>query len=146
VALDIAPLDLMLDDEMRVAVYRIVSEALHNSRNHAEGKGMAVQASDMGGLVRIVISDKGPGFAAGAHLKAEPLSSMAHVSLGLAGMRNRARSVGADLTVNSRPGRGTEIVLLLDRARMETRQGRAVDAAEDGAAEPQGGAVLGAEI
>jgi hypothetical protein len=29
---------------------------------------------------------------------------------------------------------------------METRQGRAVDAAEDGAAEPQGGAVLGAEI
>jgi signal transduction histidine kinase len=145
VAMDIAPLDLMLDDELRVAVYRIVTEALHNSRNHADGKGMAVQANDMDGLVRIVVSDKGPGFAAGAQGKAEPLSSMAHVSLGLAGMRNRARSVGADLTVNSRPGRGTEIVLLLDRARIETRQGPSADAAEEGAADMRGGAILGAE-
>lgn len=145
VAVAIDALDLMPDDELRVAVYRIVSEALHNARNHAAGRGMAVEAAEAEGLVRIVVSDRGPGLASGAQVKAEPGPSIGHVSLGLAGMRNRARSVGADLAVNSRPGRGTEVVLILDRTQMEARSGKPCPQDAGARAVGQGDAPLGAE-
>ena len=145
VAVDIAHLDLTPDDELRVAVYRIVSEALHNARTHAQGKGLAVQASHAQGMVRIVVSDKGPGLDRNA-LQAEAAGQQdGHVSLGLAGMRNRARSVGADLTVNSRPGRGTEVVLLLEQAKMEARVGRPYPSLADGRPGEHEEAPLGAE-
>jgi len=146
VAVDIPPINLDPDDELRVAVYRIVSEALHNARNHAEGKGVAVTASDAEGLVRIVVSDKGPGTCTASKMGEEPGRSVGHVSLGLAGMRNRARSVGADLTINSRPGRGTEVVLLLDKRQMRDQQmKRAFGLAVEGQGRAAGQAGLGVE-
>ena len=144
VAVDIAGLDQMPDDDVRAAVYRIVSEALHNARTHAEGRGMAVRAAEADGVVRIVVSDKGPGLPTGGQMKAEPGPSIGHVSLGLAGMRNRARSVGAELAVNSRPGRGTDVVLLLDLGMMAARLAKPgpqeTDARPDGAGEAPVGA------
>lgn len=145
VAVDIAPIVATPDDELRVAVYRIVSEALHNARTHAEGKGLAVQASQAQGIVRIVVSDKGPGLDRNVQLEEDADRPVGHVSLGLAGMRNRARSIGADLAVNSRPGRGTEVVLLLERAKMEARMARAYPSLEDSRSAAHGEAPLGVE-
>lgn len=122
VGVEIGDIDLDPDDDLRVAVYRIVSEALHNARTHAEGKGVTVTAGEAAGVVRIVVADKGPGTCTTVKAAEEPGRSVGHVSLGLAGMRNRARSVGAELTINSRPGRGTEVVLILDKDRMRDHQ------------------------
>lgn len=110
VALDVAEMDVELSPDTRTAIYRIVSEALHNSRKHAEGKGVAVTAWIEDAALKVKVTDKGPGIRAGG---AEPKQG-GHVSLGLAGMRNRARSIGAQLDVQSRPGRGTEVLLALD--------------------------------
>jgi signal transduction histidine kinase len=110
VALDLAQMDIHLSEDTRTAIYRIVSEALHNARKHAQGKGVAVQAGIKDGLLTITVSDSGPGIGAGS---SEGTSS-GHVSLGLAGMRNRARSIGATLEVQSRSGRGTQVRLTLD--------------------------------
>ena len=110
VALDVAEMDVELSPDTRTAIYRIVSEALHNARKHAEGKGVAVSSWIVDGTLHVKVTDKGPGIRAGG---SEPKQG-GHVSLGLAGMRNRARSIGARLDVQSRPGRGTEVILTLD--------------------------------
>lgn len=112
VALDLAEMDVQLSEDTRTAIYRIVSEALHNARKHAEGKGVSVQAAVKDSTLTITVSDKGPGISAGA----PEGKGSGHVSLGLAGMRNRARSIGATLDVQSRPGRGTQVRLILDLA------------------------------
>jgi signal transduction histidine kinase len=112
VALDLAEMDVQLSEDTRTAIYRIVSEALHNARKHAEGKGVSVQAAVTDGLLSVAVSDKGPGIRPGE----SDGKGSGHVSLGLAGMRNRARSIGATLDVQSRPGRGTQVRLMLDLA------------------------------
>lgn len=110
VALGLGEVDIALAPDTRTAIYRIVSEALHNARKHAESRGVSVSAEVEGESLVIVVSDKGPGMRQSAEEK-RPGS---HVSLGLAGMRNRAKSIGAQLDILSRPGRGTQVRLTLD--------------------------------
>lgn len=113
VRVDIGPIRAFPDDEMRTAIYRVVCEALHNAQAHAGGQGLAVTAEEGNGILRIAVSDRGPG------LGGEEAAEGDHVALGLAGMRNRARSIGADLRLTSRPGRGTEVALLIDLDQLE---------------------------
>lgn len=107
VALELDQAEVTLDPDTRTAIYRIVSEALHNARKHAEGRGVAVRAEVANGILDVTVSDKGPGIRQ-VTKEARPSG---HVSLGLAGMRNRAKSIGARLDVTSRPGRGTQVRL-----------------------------------
>lgn len=110
VALRTNDVDVALSQDVRIAIYRIVYEALHNARKHAEGRGVAVEASVEDSVLTVTISDKGPGIRAGVAVdRPQP-----GVPLGLAGMRNRAKSIGAHLEINSRPGRGTQIRLSVD--------------------------------
>lgn len=110
VALELDQAEVTLDPDTRTAIYRIVSEALHNARKHAEGRGVAVRAEVANGILDVTVSDKGPGIRQ-VTKEARPSG---HVSLGLAGMRNRAKSIGARLDVTSRPGRGTQVRLSMD--------------------------------
>ena len=110
VALKADGVDAMLSQDVRTAIYRIVSEALHNARKHAEGRGISVEAQIADCVLTISISDKGPGMRANA-VEERPQHG---VPLGLTGMRNRAKSIGASLEINSRPGRGTQVRLSLN--------------------------------
>ncbi|MEZ5754578.1 MAG: hypothetical protein R3D90_07380 [Paracoccaceae bacterium] len=139
VRVDIGPIRARPDDEMRTAIYRVVCEALHNAQSHAAGQGLSVTAEEGNGILRIAVADKGPG------LRGEEAAESDHVALGLAGMRNRARSIGADLHLTSRPGRGTEVALLIDLDQLEEgptpdATGPATDRAQ-AAALPDGGAL-----
>lgn len=110
VALQTDKVDVALSQDVRIAIYRIVYEALHNARKHAEGRGVAVESTVANSVLTVTISDKGPGIRAGV-IEDRPQPG---VPLGLAGMRNRAKSIGALLEINSRPGRGTQIRLSID--------------------------------
>lgn len=110
VALHLAEAEVTLDPDTRTAIYRVVSEALHNARKHAEGRSVSVRSEVVDGVLDVTVSDKGPGIRQVAK-EARPSG---HVSLGLAGMRNRAKSIGARLDVTSRPGRGTQVRLSMD--------------------------------
>ena len=110
VALHLDEAEVTLDPDTRTAIYRVVSEALHNARKHAEGRGVSVRSEVVDGILDVTVSDKGPGIRQIAK-EARPSG---HVSLGLAGMRNRAKSIGARLDVTSRPGRGTQVRLSMD--------------------------------
>jgi len=83
-----------LDPGVELAAYRIVQEALTNSRRHAPGAAVDVELDFSADALRLQIRDNGPG-------SLEP----AHHGLGLTGMRERAAAVGGQLrTGQSRAG------------------------------------------
>jgi len=76
-----------LDPGVELAAFRIVQEALTNSRRHAPGAAVDVELHYMIGTLRVIIRDNGPGPANGAPVPGH----------GLLGMRERAAAVGGDL-------------------------------------------------
>ena len=101
--------------ETRVAIFRIVCEALHNARKHANGRGVSVSVEREGGRIVIVVADAGPGFLE----KGNSPTPHGCSKLGLAGMRNRAKSIGAELKIFSRSGLGTQVCLMLAASTVE---------------------------
>jgi signal transduction histidine kinase len=98
---------LQLDAELPLAVQaqliRIVQEALSNVRKHSRARRVALSASEQLGRLLIEVQDDGAGFDAA---RADTDSRY-----GLLGMRERARMIGAEIEVESRPGSGTAVRL-----------------------------------
>lgn len=90
----------------RLALYRIVQEAVTNVRKHAKATAVTVSLDqrDDGTLVRVV--DDGRGFA-GENGEDGAGSKPGH--LGLSAMREQAEMVRGRFQVRSRPGAGTTI-------------------------------------
>ena len=98
---------------LKITVYRLIQEALHNAYRHAGGVGQAVQASGAAGQLEIEVCDEGPGFDA-------TLTADEDNHLGLLGMRERVESLGGLFNIESAPGRGTTVRAWLA---MGTREG-----------------------
>ncbi len=88
------------DPERDFAVLRIVGEAVHNALNHARASEIVVRIGP--GTVEVL--DDGCGFDPGA------VELRAH-HLGLTSMEERARELGASLTIDTAPGEGTAVRL-----------------------------------
>jgi signal transduction histidine kinase len=93
-----------LPDAGQEAVFRVVQEATHNALRHAGATRIEVNLLSRNGNVVLEVTDDGHGFDPSA--TEEPSRR-----LGLASMRERARSVGGRLTVTSAPGTGTTVRL-----------------------------------
>jgi signal transduction histidine kinase len=91
-----------LPAEVQVALYRITQESLNNISKHAWASRawVNVRCSPSGATLRI--RDNGRGFDPGA---ASPHQ------LGLRIMHERTQTIGAELTINSQPDQGTEILV-----------------------------------
>jgi len=128
-----------LDPGAELAAYRIVQEALTNSRRHAPGAAVDVELHYAGDALRLRIRDNGPGpppaRQAGGH--------------GLLGMRERAAAVGGELRSGPASGGGflVEASLPGRGALVEgSVPGRGADLPAIGDGQPAGRAVLaGAE-
>lgn len=96
-----------LDEWRGAVVVRIAQEALHNALRHAEPEHVIVTLScrDGGGAL-LEVTDDGDGFDVD---EVERTSRR----LGLGSMRERARSAGGELAVESLPGKGTSVRLEL---------------------------------
>ncbi len=92
-----------LTPEVRLAIYRIVQEALHNALRHAGADQAVVRLETTDRLLRVTIEDNGAGF--------DPESAARPSALGLLSMRERASAIGATLTILSRPGDGTQVIV-----------------------------------
>jgi signal transduction histidine kinase len=99
-----------LSDSQRIALLRVLQEALSNVRRHSRAKSVAVSLTDDGRGARLQIRDDGQGFAPEAGASGEHGSG-----LGLAGMRERLRLLGGTLEVTSRPGGPTTLAAVLPR-------------------------------
>ena len=83
-------------------ILSIAKEALSNSLRHSNALHRTVTIRPHRGKIRLELSDDGKGFSSTARKSA---------GQGLANMRVRARKLGARLTIRSRPGKGTHVVL-----------------------------------
>jgi signal transduction histidine kinase len=93
------------------AVYRVAQEALHNALRHGAPSLVEVELTGRDGTVVLQISDNGNGFDPSPKAKEGGEAVGASRRLGLASMRERARSVGGRLAVVSRLGGGTRVLL-----------------------------------
>lgn len=91
-----------LGDDQQLVVYRVAQEALNNAARHSEAQRVEVRLRrEASGGVVLEVSDDGRGFAFDESQR----------GLGIGGMRERALLVGAELTIESRPGAGTTVRL-----------------------------------
>ncbi len=109
------PLGELLGSEAKLALYRIVQEALSNAVRHADAAAVTIQIGRRNGRIVAVVADDGSGFRAG-HLPSGQ-------GLGLTGMAERAASVGGNINIDSEPGRGTRVVIEIPVATEEATHG-----------------------
>lgn len=93
--------DLPLNADDELVVYRVAQEALTNVVRHSGARTASLSLRSDGSHVTLCVADDGTG------IKPAQLDS----SFGIRGMRERALLVGAALTVESTPGRGTTVML-----------------------------------
>jgi signal transduction histidine kinase len=105
-----------LDSSIEVGLYRIAQEALHNVAKHADAREVSVQLIGDTETIRLVIEDDGKGF----NVSRSERNSGKPRGMGLVGMRERAASFNGQFVLESRPGRGTEIIVEVPRVTSES--------------------------
>src|SRR5699024_2969787 len=87
--------------EKETAIYRIIQEAMTNIRKHAKTNEICIAIRELDDGVCVMIKDEGKGFDMDRVVR----------SVGLFSMEERARAVGGELSISSKPGSGTSIIL-----------------------------------
>ena len=103
--LQIVVKDVELDDnslspEVRIAVYRVIQEAVNNAIRHAQARNIGVLLAMQESCLRVTIEDDGSGFNPETPDEGQ---------LGLLSMRERIEMLGGSLTIESSPGAGTTV-------------------------------------
>ncbi len=92
-----------LPADTQVVLYRICQEALNNIAKHAKASAVEIDVRHEPDRLELHIRDDGRGF--------DTSEQTPPGHYGLSMMRERAETVGTQLTVTSRPGHGTEIAI-----------------------------------
>ncbi len=92
-----------VSDTVATAAYRIAQETFTNVARHASATRVNVTLEAEDGLLSLSVADNGRGFDTKDLLDSR--------GLGVAGMRERAALIGGTLKIQSRPAKGTRVVL-----------------------------------
>jgi PAS domain S-box-containing protein len=84
-------------------LYRIALEALNNALKHAAASSVNVCVRTQDGRIELEVTDDGIGF--------DPDVMDDRGGMGLSSMRERAEKLGAALTIQSAPGKGTQVLI-----------------------------------
>ncbi|HEY9622929.1 MAG TPA: PAS domain S-box protein [Crinalium sp.] len=96
-----------LPPEVESNLLRIGQEALTNAMRHAHADKIRVELVYDRNRFCLRVKDNGQGFGVG--------SIPASQGFGLLGMSERAERIGAQLTIRSQPGQGTEMIVTVNR-------------------------------
>lgn len=100
--LRMSPLPARPAADLEQACFRIAEDALDNALRHADAGFIGLSLDTADGWLQLEVQDDGRGF-----------DPVAGYGSGLAAMRERARSVGGELSIHSAPGKGTRILARL---------------------------------
>lgn len=103
------PAGTALPAAVKICLYRFVQEGLNNAWKHAGGVGQSVLLDLKDGILRLSVTDSGPGHAAQLARDDDEPGGM-----GLSGLRDRVESLGATFDLRSPPGGGTELLMTLE--------------------------------
>ena len=99
-----------LSPVQKIAIYRIVQEALNNVRKHAHATEVEVRLRSCADEVSAEIQDNGRGFDPDSAVGGGGVSSG---KMGLLTMKGRAEMLGGDLRIETGRGSGTKVVLTI---------------------------------
>lgn len=104
---DITPVDRVFSSEAEMNLFRIVQEALNNVLKHSGATEARIEVSRDDRNVRVSVTDNGHGF--------DPALKQndAGRGMGLSGMAERARILNGHLTIDSAPGQGTTLTIVV---------------------------------
>jgi len=94
-----------IPQEVASGLYRIAQESLQNIVKHAHAKHVTAQLVTEGEELRLSIEDDGVGF--------DPAAVKGKGGLGLVSMEERARLLGAKLSIESKLGHGTRVAVVV---------------------------------
>jgi signal transduction histidine kinase len=101
-----------VSDEQSITLFRVFQETLNNIMKHAAARHIQVQILKneactvcANKCVELIVSDDGCGFDETAPNKPR--------SFGLRGIQERIRQLGGEVTITSKPGKGTKIAVSL---------------------------------
>lgn len=94
-----------LSPAVEAAAYRVAQEAMINAVRHAAPSVVSVLASRRGSTLTLVVDDDGTGF--------DPSCGAGSRCAGLRGMRERATALGGRLDLETSPGYGTKVRLVV---------------------------------
>ncbi len=99
-----------LSPDAELNLFRIAQEALNNVQRHAQARAAHVQLDYEPGFLRLSVQDDGVGLPDSDN---PALYDNGHEGFGLIGMRERATLLGGELRIESRPGGGTWVEVLV---------------------------------
>ncbi len=99
---------LKFPEEMASEVIQMLREALHNVLKHAAATRVAVSVERVAKALELSVDDNGRGFQFSGIYSLDELELL---RLGPASFQRRARALNAEMTLESRPGRGAGLKL-----------------------------------
>ena len=103
-------IDRLFSKEREIDVYRIIQEGLNNVIKHAQADTAVVEVARLEAEVKITVSDDGQGFYS---TDSDKDNRQQAVGFGLQGMNERVQILGGILSIDSSPGEGTKVTVLL---------------------------------
>jgi PAS domain S-box-containing protein len=104
-SMSIDPENIMLDQSSSLTVFRIFQETLTNIIRHADAEEVHVGLKESDSTLELEIKDNGKG------IEMSQISSPE--SIGLIGMRERARILGGRVMISGSPGEGTTVKVFI---------------------------------
>jgi PAS domain S-box-containing protein len=90
-----------LSPDISLCLFRVLQEAVHNSAKHRGVRHVEVQLWGTSGVIHLTVSDSGAGFDSEA--------AKQNRGLGLISMEERLKLLEGTFSIESQPGRGTQI-------------------------------------
>lgn len=100
--------ELQIPDRICRDLFQIYRESLHNVKKHAHASHVVVKLWQNEGEVVLVVDDNGEGFSFAGRFTGDELDRL---RLGPISIKERTRSVGGVLTVESTPGHGARLTI-----------------------------------
>ena len=97
-----------LSNLAEIQLIRIIQEALNNTFKHAEATAGKISFEPDGRFLKVTIEDNGKGF------RPEEIAEK-KLHFGLQTMRERAKGLGGKFIIDSAPGKGTKVTVLLPK-------------------------------
>lgn len=87
------------------SLFRIIQEAMSNIRKHAHTEKATLRLEDSGNKITLIIQDQGAGF--------DPQKEAPEDSYGILSMKERVQLLGGVMKIDSEPGAGTQITIIV---------------------------------
>ena len=111
---DVNDLGGMLDTSMEKGIYYVIREALTNVRKHSGASKVHVSIKTDDGKLTVTITDNGHGFDINT---TDIESEDGHI--GIRSMRERTKIMNGSLSIESEPGKGTVVTLIVPIGKSE---------------------------